>query len=65
MIPITSKFVLVRIDSHTKEETVIFQSDNRKEIQEMKGYIESQIELNDFMLFRYSIKESAVDVSKN
>jgi len=65
MIPINAKYILVRVDSRTREKTVIFQSDDRVEIQQMKGVIESQIELTDFIHFKYSIEESMVDVMRN
>ena len=58
MNPITGKYLLVRFDSRTKIKVVIFQSDEREELQQIKGVVESQIELTEFLHFQYSIEEA-------
>lgn len=57
MQSIETKFVLVRVNIRTNEKTVIVQSENRQELQQLKGMLESQVPMDIFIAFKYSIEE--------
>ena len=65
MQDIINDYVLVRINIRSQESTVLIQSDDRSELQHLKGLLESKISIGSFHQFRYVIKQRLEVLSIN
>ena len=55
---ISCRYLLIRIDQHTKMKKVLYQSNDRQELQCLKGKMESEISIDVFNANTYLIEDN-------
>ncbi len=58
MEPVTCKYYLLRHNNSNASEVVVYQSNDREEVQKVKGELESQLPMDVYEKFSYRLLEN-------